>query len=375
MNTQDKPVVIVTGSSGFIGSAVIRALAPTYRLVGFDRAGAPDPPPQADKVDVDVTSDQSVRAGLEHVRARYGDHIASVVHLAAYYDFSGEPSPLYEEVTVKGTERLLGELRRMRLDQFLFSSTMLVHAPCDVGERIDEDWPIEPKWDYPKSKVRTEAVIRSGRGDIRSAVLRIAGVYDDRCHSIPIAHQIQRIYERTLTSHLFPGDLSHGQAFVHLDDLVGAIHAAVDRREALPEESVFLVGEPETVGYGELQREIGLLLFGEEWETREIPKPLAKAGAWIEDAVPFAEEPFIKPWMVDIADDHYALDISRANAMLGWEPRRLLRGILPRMIEALKADPERWYRENKLEWSSAAESGERKVEDADESIGEGRHER
>jgi nucleoside-diphosphate-sugar epimerase len=30
-------VVLVTGSSGLIGSAVIRRLADRYRLVGFDR--------------------------------------------------------------------------------------------------------------------------------------------------------------------------------------------------------------------------------------------------------------------------------------------------------------------------------------------------
>jgi nucleoside-diphosphate-sugar epimerase len=32
-------VVIVTGSSGFIGRAVVRRLVPNFRIVGFDRAG------------------------------------------------------------------------------------------------------------------------------------------------------------------------------------------------------------------------------------------------------------------------------------------------------------------------------------------------
>jgi nucleoside-diphosphate-sugar epimerase len=48
--------------------------------------------------------------------------------------------------------------------------------------------------------------------------------------------------------------------------------------------------------------------------------------------------------MIALADDHYALDISRARTLLGWEPRHSLRETLPKMITALKADPPGWYR-------------------------------
>src|SRR5690606_32336111 len=116
-------------------------------------------------------------------------------------------------------------------------------------------------------------------GGIPVAMLRIAGVYDDACHSIPIAHQIQRIYERRLTSRVFPGDTSRGQAFVHLDDLVEAVRLALLRREALPNESVFLIGEDQTLSYDEMQHTLAWLIHGEQqWETRRIPKAVAKAG-------------------------------------------------------------------------------------------------
>jgi nucleoside-diphosphate-sugar epimerase len=343
-----KDVVIVTGSSGLIGRAVVDRLLGRYRVVGFDRGGDPFSPPGAECVCVDVTSDESVQRAMERVREVYGERLASVVHLAAYYDFSGEPSPKYEEVTVRGTERLLQTLQDFHVEQFIFSSTMLVHKPCQPGERINEDWPLEPKWDYPKSKVHTEKVILDERGGIPVVIQRIAGVYTDRCRSIPLAHQIQRIYERWLTSHLFPGDTSHGQAFVHLDDAVGAVLAAIECRNQLPPETVVLIGEEQTLSYDELQRAFGRLIHGEEWETREIPKAVAKAGVWIEDALPLGEEPFIKPWMVDLADDHYALDITRARQLLGWQPHRSLRQTLPAMVAALKRDPLRWYEENKL---------------------------
>ena len=64
--------------------------------------------------------------------------------------------------------------------------------------------------------------------------------------------------------------------------------------------------------------------------------------------MPLVEEPFIKPWMVDLADDHYQLDISRARKTLGWKPRHSLRDTLPKMVAALKRDPAAWYREHEL---------------------------
>src|SRR3546814_10030350 len=55
-----KPMVIVTGSSGYIGSAVVRAFAEHFDLVGLDRETSPHPPIDAECVCVDLTSDESV---------------------------------------------------------------------------------------------------------------------------------------------------------------------------------------------------------------------------------------------------------------------------------------------------------------------------
>ncbi len=340
--------ILITGGSGLIGYPLSQRLAEQFGVIGFDRQGPPHPPPNVDCVSVDLTSDESVQRGLTYVRERYGDTLASVLHLAAYYDFSGEPSRNYDDITVKGTQRLLRALQAFHVEQFVFSSTMLVHAPCEPGQRIREDWPLEPKWAYPQSKVETETLIRAERGSIPAVLLRIAGVYTDRCHSIPLAQQIQRIYERKLVSHVFPGHIAHGQAFLHLNDLIDAFVRLVQRRKRLPTALPLLVGEGETLSYDELQHQFGRLIHGEEWDTREIPKAVAKAGAWLQDAMP-GEEPFIKPWMIDLADDHYALDITRAHDLLGWRTERSLRDTLPLMTSALKDNPLAWYREHKLE--------------------------
>ena len=356
-NQTESGIVIVTGSNGTIGDAVMRRFAGRFDdVVGFDRKAPNPPPPGCTAVAVDITSDESVREGLLMIREHHGAHVASVIHLAAYYDFFGEPSEQYDEITVRGTGRLLRGLRELdfQVEQFVFSSTMLVHRPAEPGQFINEEWAIEPTWAYPESKVRTEQLIRDERGGIPAVLLRISGVYDDLCHSIPLAHQIQRIYERQLTSRLYAGSTSHGQSFMHLDDLVDAIAIVVERRAALPPELPLLLGEPEPLSYDEVQHTFARLIHGEDLETLEVPgvlAPLAKAGAWVMQKLPGAD-PFIKPWMIDRANDHYALDITRARTLLGWEPKRSLRGTIPTMVAALKADPLGFYRENNLELTS-----------------------
>jgi len=278
--------IIVTGSSGLLGHGVIRALAPHYAMIGFDRDGEPYPPPEAECISCDISDCASIERALRRVDYAYGRRIASVIHLAAYYTFSEPSSPLYEKVTVNGTRDLLDALRPFEVEQFVFSSTMLVHAPTQPGHPITEDSPLEGKWDYPKSKIITEQIIRENRRNMKVVNLRIAGVYSDKGDSIPITNQIQRIYEKQFTSHFFSGDTTHGASFVHIEDVVDAIARCVDRRAELAEVLDLLIGEPETVSYGQLQEALGTLIHGVEWNTLRVPKPLAKVGAWVQDKAP-----------------------------------------------------------------------------------------
>lgn len=349
---EEKPAVMIVGSTGLIGSRLIDRFADRYRVFALDIQEPDEPlPGDAEFIKADVTSDESVADATNAIRARLAGPLASVIQLAAYYDFSGAPSELYDRITVEGSERMVRAARELKAEQFVFSSTMLVHAPTEPGNKISEDQPLDAKWEYPESKVRAERAIRETSGDLPVVLLRIAGVYTDGCDSLPLSRQIQRIHERQLTATVYPGDLSCGQAFVHLDDLVAALWLTVEQRHALPAEvQPMLIGEPETPGYGDLQREIAKLVHGEpDWKTHQIPKAVAKSGAWMQEHAPGIEDPFIKPWMVELADDHYELDITRARQLLGWQPQHRLMDTLRPMIDQLHADPQAWYARHGLE--------------------------
>jgi nucleoside-diphosphate-sugar epimerase len=344
-----RPTVIVTGGSGLLGSRLVDRLRDAHRVVVLDLEGDPMSPPDVEFVCTDLTSDESVDRALSRVRTLFGSHIASVVHLAAYYDFAGGDPALYETITVRGTERLLRALEPFDVEQFVFSSTMLVHEPTALGDEIDESDPVTESWPYPTSKVRTEAVIDDHSDVSRSQVIvRIAGAYDEDGHSPPITNQIKRIDGKWPTSHFYPADPERGQAFVHIDDAVDALVRIVQRRGELPARFPVLVGEPDTVGYGDLQDIIGCALHGTEWRTFQIPASLAKVGAWVREKNPFGEDPFIRSWMIDRASDHYDLDITSAREQLGWQPAHRVADVVPEMVRRLRDDRDGWYRRNDL---------------------------
>lgn len=349
-----KPIVLITGAAGNIGRGLAAKLADDYQVVGLDRPGSTAEFPL---IEADLSEDRSVSEALGVFRDRFGDTIASVIHLAAYFDFSGEQNPLYDKVNVAGTRRLLRNLQPLNVEQFVYSGTMLVHAPGAIGEKIGEDQPIEPKWAYPSSKAAAEDVIRAEHGDIPFVLLHLAGLYDDETAVPTLANQIARIYERDLQSHFYSGSTLAGQSMVHREDMLDAFRRTVDRRHELPPETVILIGEEEALSYDALQDEIGYLIHGaDDWPTLRLPKPAAAAGVWamemaepvVPDALDQGEKPFVKPFMVRMADDHYALDISRARNLLNWEPRHRIKATLPKIVAALKRDPNGWYEKNGL---------------------------
>ncbi|EAR53030.1 hypothetical protein OG2516_11221 [Oceanicola granulosus HTCC2516] len=369
---QQKPLVFITGAGGAVGTALVEALEPDYRVVGFDRS-ADDTDP-CEMVEGDLTDDASMELAFRKLKERHGSKIASVIHLAAYFDFTGEKSPLYDEVNVEGTRRLLRHLQEFDVEQFVYSGTMLIHEAGDVGERIDEDTPVSPDWAYPQSKAEAEKVIREERGGIKTVRLHLAGLYDDETAVPTLTQQIARIYERDIKSHVYAGNLDAGQAFIHADDMRDAMRRVVDRRAELPDDCAILVGEPQPMGYRALQNRIGALIHGEDtWRTISLPKPLAKVGAWIEtraepvipDALDEGEAPFIRPFMIDLASDHFSLDIDRARELLDWEPEHHISDGLEKIVANLKSDPPGWYRANKIRLPIWMRSAEERVDDPD----------
>ena len=366
-----KPIILMTGASGGIGTALCNVLTPDYHVVGLDIKPCDA---ASESVECDLTSADAIKLALRNIQDKYGSHIAAVIHLAAYFDFTGEKHPLYQKVTVEGTRQLLKALQPFEVERFIYASTMLVHEAGVPGEKITEGTPIKPGWAYPQSKADAEGVVKQEHGNIPYTILRLAGVYHEESAVPTLSYQIARIYEREIKSHLYAGDPMAGQAFIHQEDMVDMFKRVIEKRSKLPKEHVVLAGEDQVMGYQALQNRIGALIHGEkEWETITIPESIAKPGAWLEekaepiipDAIDQGEKPFIRPFMIDLASDHYDLDISKAKADLGWEPKHTIHDGLKTLVENLKKDPAAWYERNGITPPDWIQMAEEKNVDAD----------
>lgn len=344
----NKAPIIVTGSAGRIGASFIKEFSKRYPdipIIGFELLKALYASANEELVPVNVANEESVAQAFMHIKNFYGTRIAGFIHLAAYYSFNDLNFENYQKITVEGTERILKHLQDFEVEQFFFSSTMLIHAPCKVGEKIGENSPVVPKWAYPLSKVLTEKVIHDNRGKIPTVIMRISGVYDDECHSIPISQQITRIFEKQATAGLYSGNITHGSCYMHMDDLVNAMCLCFEKRKDLPKECILEMGEDQTFSYDYLQRAISKKLLGKEIKTYRVPKFIAKLGAIF---LSIFTKSFIKPWMIDLADDHYDLDVSKAKKLLGWKLSHSLATDLPVMLDRMLQDPGKWYKKNGL---------------------------
>jgi nucleoside-diphosphate-sugar epimerase len=354
MSSSDHPLVLITGAGGNLGRTLAAALSRDYQVVGLDRAvKSADFPVFA----ADFANAAAVELAMTRLRERFGARIASVLHLVAYFDQTGKDNPLYCSVNVEGTRNLLRALQAFEVEQFVYASTMLVHAPCRPGEHIDEEQPFEPAYAYPKSKLEAEQVIAAEHGRIPYVILRLAGVYDEKALVPTLAQQIARIHGREFQSVMYAGSPLTGQSLLHKEDMVSAFRRTVERRAELASGTALLIGEPDPMSYDALQDEIGYLIHGvEDWPTLRVPRPIAAVGAWalgklepvIPDAIDLGEEPPVRPYMAMMGNDHYALDIRRARQLLGWEPRHRLKDDLPAIIAELKRAPIRWYERHRI---------------------------
>ena len=170
--SERKPVVLVTGASGFVG----RHVAPELAREGWSvRRAVRSPEGIDDEVVIEsIGPDTDWQAALEGVDA--------VVHLAArvHHKHEEHAVQLYRNVNIAGTLHLARSAATAGVRQFIFVSTVLVHGRSNDGRApFSEEDILTPRGLYGMSKAAAEAGLRTlaRDSDMKISVIRPPLVY------------------------------------------------------------------------------------------------------------------------------------------------------------------------------------------------------
>ena len=149
---------LVTGSTGFLGSAIVRELLNDNREIKLlVRKGADTS--NIDGLDVEITYGdlrdfESLEAALAGCNVLY--------HTAAYYSLWDRDKRLIYDINVEGTRKILRAAQNNNLERIVYTSTVGCIGLNRDTTPANENTPFDPNTlsnDYKKSKYQAEQVV------------------------------------------------------------------------------------------------------------------------------------------------------------------------------------------------------------------------
>ena len=291
--------ILITGSSGLVGSALVPALI--SRGVEITR--------------LDITASGTDRGDVRD-RDRVREAIAGVhgvVHLAAVSRFmGGERAPAVCWSTNVGGLRNVLELAASASARpwVIFASSREVYGQPDRLP-VTEEAPLRPVNVYGRSKLEGEQlVVAAQRDGVRACTIRLSNVFgalEDHADRVVPAFARAAVLGRELRV----DGADHTFDFTHIDDVTRGIVALAELLSArgdVPPPSHFVSGTPTTLG--ELAA-AAIRIAGTRASIRHAP-----------------------PRSFDVA--RFVGNFARARALLGWSPRVGLEEGLTRLIRAFR---------------------------------------
>ncbi len=312
---------MVTGSAGFVGGNIVRALlARGCTVHGFDRAPAPFENPNLVWFRSDIRDGNALREACEGVDTIF--HTAAMIETLTY-----APKTFVElvrSVNIEGTRNLLKAAEESGVRRFVHTSsiiTMSGTAQAGVGEAA----PYSKASDlYSSTKVASEQLVlaANGKGGLLTCAIRPGGIYGPGERNT-IVGPLMKAIKQGAPIVVF-GDGSSRMDYTYIDNLVDAqIRAAerlVDGSPVCGQAYVVTDGDPINTGkFSEtLVKDMGI-----DVRTIRIPGPVARVLATAGERV-FQVFGKLKPpvSIVEVQlciDDNY-FSIDRARRDLKYQP-------------------------------------------------------
>lgn len=300
--------VLVTGGTGYLGSAIVRALARRgHQPVAFARrasgAGLPGLAIEGDIRDRGVVED-----AVQGVDA--------VCHSAALVSLWRSRRQEFDDINVRGLETVLDVCRSRGIARIAYTSSFLALPPAGAATTLEAN-------DYQRTKVRAREVVRAavGRG------MPIVTLYPGVLYGPGIETEgnlIGRLVRHHLEGRL-PGVVGASRvwSYAHVDDVAAAHVRALETAEGGEEFALGGENAPQMRIFEIVRALTGRAL------PRRIPYLAATAAALVDEARArmTGRAPQITRGAVTIFRHDWPLDSTRSLDRLGYRPTPLATGL------------------------------------------------
>lgn len=218
---QERVDVLVTGSAGFVGAAVVERLIEA----GLDVRGVDLRAGTRPTLHLDVTDGGEVMDVFKRLRPK------KVVHAAAYVDDRG-PAESFQRVNVGGTQNILDAAAVTGVERLVHLSSIAALG-FDPGENADEtnDLVFDTGSPYFDTKAASEQLVRTAidEGHVPATIVRPGDVYGP---------ESQQWVERPLAmmKSRMPVLIDGGRGLIAhtwIDNLIDGVQLALDHPNAL----------------------------------------------------------------------------------------------------------------------------------------------
>jgi len=327
--------ILVTGSTGFVGGHLVRALSeqgdrcrclvrPTSDRSRLEKL------PNVEFVEGDITQPETLEGIAEACDVVH--HLSAEGHVSA---ISEEAFQRFVRVNVEGTRNLLDECAKRSVERFVhFSSTAamgLIREPV-----VDETCEPQPATPYQRSKLESEtaALAYHADGRVPVLVLRPCMIYGVGGYG-----EFAK-WMRLMRKGAFPrvGLGRNLTPLVHVLDVVQAALLAGER--GVPGET-YLVTGPRSYPLAELRKHI-LAACGVRRPYWYVPKWFMYAAAWALERLAGVTGKAPVVTTRNIANTVYdrVFSIEKARTQLGYEPKVTIEDAIPETVRwLLRGEP------------------------------------
>jgi nucleoside-diphosphate-sugar epimerase len=317
--------VVVTGATGNVGTAAVRALrneAAIDQIVAVARrapAGALGDRVRFVAADVSSGDFETIFHGAD-----------AVVHLAWLIQ-PGRDETLTSRVNVEGSRRVFRAVVAAEVGALVYASSVGVYSPGPKDRRVDESWPTDGIASslYSRQKAQVERMLDLLA--IEQPGLRIVRLRPGLIFQRSAATEIRRLFAgpllprallRSALAHVFPAVPRLRFQAVHSDDVGDAYRRAVTSNASGP---IHIAAEP-AIGPAELA---GLL------HARPVPVPAAVLRSAAATAYKLRLTP-VEPGWLDLAFGVPLMDLQRARTELEWTANRSATDALGELMAGMR---------------------------------------